>query len=170
MNNQRGFTLIELLIYIGVSTIILMSVTGLMFATLSSYAQARIHQSHHITLHTAFKTLRNLTKTTYTVSDQGDVGVDLTTPNTEIIFLGQTNGNNIRLYMSGNVLYAAQGNGGGVALHSPHIPLTSCTVSTFANTTPIVQLTCSAHSMSYFGLPAITTTMSTSFSLLGYAP
>lgn len=168
--HSKGFTIVEMLIYVGVSTIVLLSVTALMFTTLSAYAQARIHQSHQIALHDALQTFQNLIEETYATTPSSDIGVDLAQPGTDVTFLSQDQGNDIRFYMSSSVLYAEQNNNGGVALHSASVPFTTCIINDTSGGRTTITLMCTAESKSYFGLPEVSTTLTQSFTLLGYAP
>lgn len=168
--HHKGFTLVELLVYIGVSTIVLLVVTGLVFSTLASYSQARAVNAQSRAFEQIFSTLQTITQEVYAVDPASDLNTSLTQTGTEVMLLSQSGTpNTFRLFMTDNTLYLESVHG-TASLHSPKVRFTECIVTAHTQGKNGMRMSCTAESDPTFGLPTISNTFVRSFVFTAYEP
>lgn len=126
--NKKGFTLIELLIYIGVSTIFLLALSGFVFSIFATYRQSHVRSQQQRELASFSARLQHEIESAYAIDPSSDFNVDLNTNVTSsVIFHTQTIGEDPIIFTSSqNELLLQKGVNASTPIHSSMINVTSC--------------------------------------------
>lgn len=171
--NKKGFTLIELLIYIGVSTIFLLALSGFVFSIFATYRQSHVRSQQQRELASFSARLQHEIESAYAIDPASDFNADLSADATSsVIFHTQTVGEDPIIFTaSQNELLLQKGANAPAQIHSSMISVTSCIFSNqSAGESVHVGITMILSTPVGFGIPDAQTETSFTIELKDYAP
>jgi len=173
MNNHKGFTLIELLIYIGVSTLFLLALSGFVFSIFATYRQSNVKSEQQRELANISARLQHEIESAYAIDPSSTFNLDLGDNAASSVTLHTRTASDDPLIfsVSEDELLLQKGVNPPQPLHSSTIRIPSCVFTNqSAGGSTHIGITFTISTPVGFGIPDAQTKTTLTIELKDYAP